>query len=133
MTTYRYDSRNNLIGVTLPDPDGAGSLTSPTLSYAYNLAGEMTGETDALTRTTTRPVRTASGNPADARSRWDAGRAPARSCPARSTGATVGLMAALSRVPGAALPSEWTIGGGWRARGAAGLAAARPPPARRTS
>ncbi len=47
VTSYTYDDEQRVLTVTLPDPDGAGSLTSPVLSTAYNGVGWVTSQTDA--------------------------------------------------------------------------------------
>jgi len=46
------DGSGNLTTVTLPDPDGAGSLTSPVWSYGY-ASGRLISVTDPLNRATT--------------------------------------------------------------------------------
>jgi RHS repeat-associated protein len=51
-TTLGRDGSGRLTGVTLPDPDGVGSLTSPVWAYAYT-SGRLTGVTDPLSRATT--------------------------------------------------------------------------------
>ena len=43
-TDYEYNSRNWLTKTTLPDPDGAGSLTRTEITYGYDAAGNMTSE-----------------------------------------------------------------------------------------
>ena len=45
-TAYVYNAVDQLIEVTLPDPDGAGDLESPVWSYQYCLCGAMTKMTD---------------------------------------------------------------------------------------
>ncbi len=45
-TTYAYNSRGQVTSVTAPDPDGAGTLTSPVTSYAYS---STTGQLLTLT------------------------------------------------------------------------------------
>ncbi len=45
-------TRVRLTTVTDPDPDGAGSLTSPVTSYTYNAASRVTKVTDALSNYT---------------------------------------------------------------------------------
>lgn len=52
VTTFAYDSRNRLTTITLPDPDGAGSLTAPVTTYAYDNASRRTSVTDPLSRVT---------------------------------------------------------------------------------
>jgi len=37
---YRYDAARQLVGVTTPDPDGAGSLKPRAVRYVYNLDGQ---------------------------------------------------------------------------------------------
>ncbi|MFT3920971.1 MAG: RHS repeat protein [Myxococcales bacterium] len=39
--------------MTLPDPDGSGSLTSPVFYYTYNGNGQLVTETDPLGHVTT--------------------------------------------------------------------------------
>ncbi len=43
--------------MTLPDPDGAGSLTSPEFEYAYDAMGNLTKVTDPLDNETTYDFR----------------------------------------------------------------------------
>ena len=52
-TEYEYNSRDWITVVTLPDPDGSGSATSPTYSRTYDAAGRLLTETDPLNQTTT--------------------------------------------------------------------------------
>ena len=52
-TTNSYDNLGRVTSVTLPDPDGAGSKTSPVYSYAYDAVGNLTTFTDALGNSTT--------------------------------------------------------------------------------
>ena len=52
VTAYTYDARNRRIDVTLPDPDGTGSLTSGTIAYDYDARGNLTSLTDPLNHTT---------------------------------------------------------------------------------
>ena len=48
-TVYAYEEDLGwLESVTLPDPDGAGSLTSPVWSYEYDVLGNLLTETDPL-------------------------------------------------------------------------------------
>lgn len=42
VTTWTYNSDGQVTSVTLPDPDGSGSLTSPVTSYTYSTAGLLT-------------------------------------------------------------------------------------------
>ncbi|MCX7422737.1 MAG: hypothetical protein NT013_24805, partial [Planctomycetia bacterium] len=51
-TKYEYDLRSQLTKVTLPDPDGAGTLPAPFTTYAYTSVGEVDYETDHLGRLT---------------------------------------------------------------------------------
>lgn len=51
-TTYAFDARNHLTETTLPDPDGAGPLTSPVLRKEYSIGGRLNKEIDALGRAT---------------------------------------------------------------------------------
>src|SRR4029077_13485829 len=51
-TALAYTS-GNLTSITAPDPDGAGSLTSPVTSYSYGTVHRLTVITDALSHTTT--------------------------------------------------------------------------------
>jgi YD repeat-containing protein len=48
VTTYSYDNLNRLTYVTLPDPDGAGPLTSPVTICAYDSLSRLSTVTDAL-------------------------------------------------------------------------------------
>ncbi|MCO6456362.1 MAG: cadherin-like domain-containing protein, partial [Pirellulaceae bacterium] len=41
-TDYQYNSRGWLVGVTRPDPDGAGPLTAPESTYTYDARGNLT-------------------------------------------------------------------------------------------
>jgi RHS repeat-associated protein len=45
-TLYTYDGLDRLASVTLPDPDGAGSLVAPRMEYQYNAASELLSETE---------------------------------------------------------------------------------------
>jgi YD repeat-containing protein len=47
-TSATYDSRDRMTQVTLPDPDGSGSLTSATIGIAYDNAGRLASRTDEL-------------------------------------------------------------------------------------
>ena len=49
VTSYEYNSHGKLEKVTLPDPDGAGSLTAPVTDYVWNTNGTLASvtETDA--------------------------------------------------------------------------------------
>ena len=42
VTTLAYSTAGKLTSVTLPDPDGAGPLTSPVTSYTYDTDGRIT-------------------------------------------------------------------------------------------
>jgi RHS repeat-associated protein len=48
-----YDFRNRLVSTTLPDPDAAGSLTSPVYTTEYDNLNRVVSETDALDNITT--------------------------------------------------------------------------------
>jgi YD repeat-containing protein len=48
VTTYTYDGAGRQITVTQPDPDGAGSLTSPVTQYQYDGVGNVRFVTDPL-------------------------------------------------------------------------------------
>jgi RHS repeat-associated protein len=52
ITAYTYDALDRRLTVTQPDPDGAGILTSPVTTYAYNTAGWLETVTDPLSRVT---------------------------------------------------------------------------------
>ena len=71
---FVYDDLDRLVQTILPDPDGAGPLSSPTYSSTFDAAGQLVSETDALSRvtsyaydnlgrliTTTLPVLSATG------------------------------------------------------------------------
>ena len=45
-TTYEFDDLNQITKVTLPDPDGVGSLTAPVTTYAYDEYQRLTTITD---------------------------------------------------------------------------------------
>jgi len=47
-TEYGYNDLDQLVHLTLPDPDGAGPLASPEYFYTYCTCGEMTSMEDAL-------------------------------------------------------------------------------------
>jgi YD repeat-containing protein len=51
-TALGYDG-SLLVTITDPDPDGEGSLSSPMISLAYDLAGKLTDWTDPNSNTTT--------------------------------------------------------------------------------
>ncbi len=51
-TSATYDNRDRITQVTLPDPDGSGSLTSPVISATYDNASRMVSQTDPLSRVT---------------------------------------------------------------------------------
>ncbi|MEE3717618.1 RHS repeat-associated core domain-containing protein [Tumidithrix elongata RA019] len=53
ITLYSYDVMNRLTRVTSPDPDGAGTLTSPVNQYTYDLAGNRITAKDPRNNTTT--------------------------------------------------------------------------------
>jgi YD repeat-containing protein len=55
VTTYTYDTLDRVLTVTLPDPDGAGSLTSPVTTLVYNAGSLVTSVTDP--RGTSRHIR----------------------------------------------------------------------------
>ncbi|MBL8815478.1 MAG: RHS repeat protein, partial [Planctomyces sp.] len=46
VTTNTYDTLDRLLTVTQPDPDGAGSLTSPVTTLSYNAGSLLTSVTD---------------------------------------------------------------------------------------
>ena len=52
-TQYQYDDFGELTQETLPDPDGAGPLTSTILKWSYDPDGNMASATDGLNHTTT--------------------------------------------------------------------------------
>jgi YD repeat-containing protein len=52
-TAFAYDTAGNLTGVTQPDPDGPGPLTSPVWTYTYTARGLVATATDPLNHTTT--------------------------------------------------------------------------------
>ncbi|MEQ8786495.1 MAG: Calx-beta domain-containing protein [Pirellulaceae bacterium] len=53
-TSFQYDALGRWTKVIQPDPDGAGTGDpSPEIEYAYDLAGNLTSQTDALDNVTT--------------------------------------------------------------------------------
>lgn len=45
-TTYAYNDRGLLVGVTLPDPDGSvGPLASSSMSYSFDAVGRPVSQT----------------------------------------------------------------------------------------
>jgi len=52
VTTNVYNSRGELTSTTLPDPDGAGPLTSPVWSFTYDANADKLTQTDPLGRVT---------------------------------------------------------------------------------
>nr|MBA3311784.1 cadherin-like domain-containing protein [Planctomycetaceae bacterium] len=52
-TTYAYDTLGRRTGITQPDPDGTGPLTSPVVTYAYDAIGNVVSVTDPLGKVTT--------------------------------------------------------------------------------
>ena len=52
-TTTAYDAAGQVTSTTLPDPDGAGPLTSSVISYSYDSIGRTTSVTDSLGNVTT--------------------------------------------------------------------------------
>ncbi|MDA1229163.1 MAG: hypothetical protein O2856_00185 [Planctomycetota bacterium] len=53
VTTYTNNSQGQVTSITLPDPDGAGSLSSPVYTVAFNSVNKMTSTTDPLGNVTT--------------------------------------------------------------------------------
>lgn len=51
-TEYEYDNLGRLITTILPDPDGAGPLTSPEVTQLYNADGSVVAAIDPLGRAT---------------------------------------------------------------------------------
>jgi YD repeat-containing protein len=51
-TAYEYDNLDNLTKITQPDPDGAGSLTSPLTTFAYDAVSNQLSLTDPVGNTT---------------------------------------------------------------------------------
>jgi RHS repeat-associated protein len=45
--SYTYDYYSNLLTQTDPDPDGAGPLTRPVTTFAYDIASRLTSKVDA--------------------------------------------------------------------------------------
>jgi RHS repeat-associated protein len=52
VTTFTYDLMSRQTGVILPDPDGAGPLASPAITYKLRGDGLVESQTDALGRIT---------------------------------------------------------------------------------
>ncbi|HVX59094.1 MAG TPA: hypothetical protein VHC19_00785, partial [Pirellulales bacterium] len=52
-TQYQYNDFGELVQETLPDPDGAGPLTSTVLTWTYDADGNLASSTDGLNHTTT--------------------------------------------------------------------------------
>ncbi len=53
VTSFTYDNLDRVAVCTLPDPDGAGSLTSPTRTYTYDASGNKTAIADSFGNQTT--------------------------------------------------------------------------------
>ncbi|WP_254512292.1 RHS repeat-associated core domain-containing protein [Anatilimnocola floriformis] len=53
-TKYEYTYSGTRLQITLPDPDGAGPLSSPILYQVFDVAGNLVSETDANGGVTTR-------------------------------------------------------------------------------
>lgn len=53
VTTYARDHLGRVTSITDPDPDGAGSLTSPVTTYVYDANSRLTSATDPLSHATT--------------------------------------------------------------------------------
>lgn len=51
-TTTLNITSNDLVGYTLTDPDGAGSLAAPSIGFAYSSQGAISSKTDAVSNTT---------------------------------------------------------------------------------
>ncbi|MCY2970209.1 MAG: hypothetical protein NTZ30_06020 [Planctomycetota bacterium] len=47
-TSRSYNARGQETSVTLPDPDGAGPLTAPVFTKAFNARGELVSQADAM-------------------------------------------------------------------------------------
>ena len=52
VTSRSYNARGQETSVTLPDPDGAGPLTAPVFTKAFNARGELVSQTDAMGNST---------------------------------------------------------------------------------
>ncbi|GAB5443819.1 MAG: hypothetical protein Fues2KO_41680 [Fuerstiella sp.] len=52
-TSFTYDNLDRILTITLPDPDGTGSLTAPVTTFTYDAFGNLITETDALSNVTT--------------------------------------------------------------------------------
>ena len=48
VTSRTYNARGQETSVTLPDPDGAGPLTAPVFTKAFNARGELVSQADAM-------------------------------------------------------------------------------------
>lgn len=53
VTSMSYDNLDRVTVITQPDPDGAGSLTSPTRTYSYDASGNRTVIADSFGNQTT--------------------------------------------------------------------------------
>ena len=52
VTSFTYNTLGHRLTVTLPDPDGGGSLAAPVIAYQDDVLGRRTKETDPLGRET---------------------------------------------------------------------------------